>query len=208
MQYIVIASSLFSMHQLAAASSAEIEIKKSRFIGLLYPLTTRAEARAKLVELRAQHPNAVHFCWVLICDGDSGLDDDGEPSGTAARPMYNVLEHKDVSNVLAVVVRYWGGTKLGAGGLTRAYGQAISEAIKNAELVPVEAMCERSFAVSFADESTLRHCCEQHQVEVLTVEYGEKVTLQLKMKCSQVEAFTHAAFNLLRGALVDYSDQN
>tara|TARA_R110001599_G_scaffold64023_5_gene179726 strand:- start:31086 stop:31709 length:624 start_codon:yes stop_codon:yes gene_type:complete len=206
MQYIVIASSLFSMHQLAAASSAEIEIKKSRFIGLLYPLTTRAEARAKLVELRAQHPNAVHFCWVLICDGDSGLDDDGEPSGTAARPMYNVLEHKDVSNVLAVVVRYWGGTKLGAGGLTRAYGQAISEAIKNAELVPVEAMCERSFAVSFADESTLRHCCEQHQVEVLTVEYGEKVTLQLKMKCSQAEVFTHAAFELLRGAMEDRSD--
>lgn len=196
------------MHQLAAPASAEIEIRKSRFIGLLYPLTTRAEARAKLAELRAQHPNAVHFCWVLICDGDSGLDDDGEPSGTAARPMYNVLEHKDLANVLAVVVRYWGGTKLGAGGLTRAYGQAISEAIKHAELVPVEAMCERSCTVSFADESTLRHCCEQNDVEILAVEYGEKVVLQLKMKCSQADAFMHAAFDLLRGALVEHSDQN
>ena len=90
------------MHQLAAPVSAEIEIRKSRFIALLYPLTTRAEAQAKLAELRTQHPNAVHFCWVLVCDGDSGLDDDGEPSGTAARPMYNVLVHKDVFNVLAV----------------------------------------------------------------------------------------------------------
>ena len=125
------------MYQLAAPATAEIEIKKSRFIGLLHPLTTRAEARVILSQLRTQHPNAVHFCWVLICDGDSGLDDDGEPSGTAARPMYNVLVHKDVFNVLAVVVRYWGGTKLGAGGLTRAYGQAISEAIKTAELIPV-----------------------------------------------------------------------
>jgi uncharacterized YigZ family protein len=196
------------MHQLAAPASAEIEIRKSRFIGLLYPLATRAEALAKLSELRAQHTGAVHFCWVLICDGDSGLDDDGEPSGTAARPMYNVLEHKQVSNVLAVVVRYWGGIKLGAGGLARAYGQAISEAIKNAELMPVEPICERRFAVSFADEAALRRCCEQHQVEVLRVEYDEMVTLQLKMKCSQADAFTHAAFDLLRGALMDRSDQH
>lgn len=195
------------MYQLAAPATAEIEIKKSRFIGLLYPLTTRAEARAKLAELRAQHPNAVHFCWVLMCDGDSGLDDDGEPSGTAARPMYNVLVHKDVFNVLAVVVRYWGGTKLGAGGLTRAYGQAISEAIKTAELIPVEPMCERRFVLQFADESTLRRLCEQYEVAVLDAQYGEKVTMLLKMKCSQADAFTRQAFDLLRGALEDCSDR-
>lgn len=193
------------MYQLAAAASAEIEIKKSRFIGLLYPLTTRAEARATLLALRAQHPNAVHFCWVLICDGDSGLDDDGEPSGTAARPMYNVLVHKDVFNVLAVVVRYWGGAKLGAGGLARAYGQAISEAIKNAQLIPVEAMCERRFVLQFADESTLRRLCEQYDVSVLDAQYGDAVTLRLKMKCSQADAFTLQAFDLLRGALQDRS---
>ncbi len=168
------------MYQLAAPATAEIEIKKSRFIGLLYPLTTRAEARARLAELRAQHPNAVHVCWVLICDGDSGLDDDGEPSGTAARPMYNVLVHKDLFNVLAVVVRYWGGMKLGAGGLTRAYGQAISEAIKTAQLVPVETMCERRFVLQFADESTLRRYCEQAGVTVLDAQYGDAVTLQFE----------------------------
>ncbi len=193
------------MHQLAAPVTAEIEIKKSRFIGLLYPLTTRAEARAKLLALRAEHPNAVHFCWVLICDGDSGLDDDGEPSGTAARPMYNVLVHKDVFNVLAVVVRYWGGIKLGAGGLTRAYGQAISEAIKTAELIPVEAMCERCLVVQFADESTLRRLCEQYDVTVLDAQYGDAVSLLLKMKCSLADAFTRQAFDLLRGALEDRS---
>lgn len=189
------------MYQLAAAATAEIEIKKSRFIGLLYPLSTRAEARAKLAELRAQHPNAVHVCWVLLCEGDSGLDDDGEPSGTAARPMYNVLVHKDVFNVLAVVVRYWGGIKLGAGGLARAYGQAISEAIKTAELVPVEPMCERRFSLQFADESALRRYCEQHEVSVSDAHYGDTVTLTLKMKVSQADAFVREAFDLLRGAL-------
>lgn len=189
------------MHQLAAPAAAEIEIKKSRFIGLLYPLTTRTEARAKLAELRTQHPNAVHFCWVLMCDGDSGLDDDGEPSGTAARPMYNVLVHKDVFNVLAVVVRYWGGMKLGAGGLTRAYGQAISEAIKLAELIPVEPMCERRFVLAFADESTLRRYCEQNGVMVLDAQYRDAVSLLLKMKKSQADGFCRGAVDLLSGAL-------
>jgi uncharacterized YigZ family protein len=189
------------MHQLAVPATAEIEIRKSRFIGLLYPLTTRAEARAKLAELRAQHPHAVHFCWVLVCDGDSGLDDDGEPSGTAARPMYNVLAHKDVHNVLAVVVRYWGGTKLGAGGLARAYGQAISAALGNAELLPVEAMCERRLILQFADESTLRRYCEQCGVAVLDAQYGDAVTLLLGMKLSQADAFCREAIDLLRGAL-------
>lgn len=195
------------MYQLAAPANAEIEIKNSRFIGLLYPITTRAEARAILLQLRAQHPNAVHFCWVLMCDGDSGLDDDGEPSGTAARPMYNVVVHKDVFNVLGVVVRYWGGTKLGAGGLTRAYGQAISEAIKTAELIAVEAMCERRFVLQFAEESTLRRLCEQSEVTVLDAQYGDAVTLLLKMKCSQADAFTRHAFDLLRGALEVRSGQ-
>lgn len=187
------------MYQLAAPVSAEIEIKKSRFIGQLHPLTTRAKALATLAALRAQHPNAVHFCWALLCDGDSGLDDDGEPSGTAARPMYNVLVHKELFNVLAVVVRYWGGVKLGAGGLTRAYGQAISEAAKLAHLLPVEAMCERRAVLPFAEESTLRRLCEQHGIIVLDAQYGESVTLLLRMKANQAEAFCIEAINLLRG---------
>ena len=189
------------MYQLAASVSTEIEIRKSRFIGQLYPVTTRGQARDKLAELRLQHPNAVHVCWVLICEGDSGLDDDGEPSGTAARPMYNVLVHKELMNVLAVVVRYWGGIKLGAGGLARAYGQAISDASKLAELVAVEAMCSRSFAVQFADESSLRRLCEQWAIRIVHVDYGELVTLQLEMKASIADEFERLAFDQLRGSL-------
>ncbi|HTD04322.1 YigZ family protein [Undibacterium sp.] len=189
------------MYQLAASASAEIEIKKSRFLGSLHPVSSRAEARATLTAIRARHPNAVHVCWVLLCEGDSGLDDDGEPSGTAAKPMYNVLVHKEVANVLAVVVRYWGGIKLGAGGLTRAYGQAISDAFKAAELIPVEAMCERRFTLQFADESTLRRLAEQYAATVLDVRYSDMVTLQLRLKLSQAEEFEQTAFDLLRGSL-------
>ncbi len=189
------------MHQLAAPASAEIEIKKSRFIGMLLNAHSRAQARELVAAQRALHPGACHVCWALICESDSGLDDDGEPSGTAAKPMYNVLMHKDLMNVLAVVVRYWGGIKLGAGGLTRAYGQAISEAAKNAELVPVETQCERHCELLFADESSLRRLCEQQGITVLDAVYAEAVTLVLRMKQRQVDEFEEAARNLLRGAL-------
>jgi len=189
------------MYQLREIVSTEIEIKKSRFIGQLYPVSSRHEAKIKLAELRLQHPNAVHICSVLLCEGDSGLDDDGEPSGTAARPMYHVLMHKEVMNVLAVVIRYWGGVKLGAGGLARAYGQAISDASKLAQLVPLEAMCLRSFSVQFSDESSLRRLCEQYGVTVQETAYGAAAILHLQIKQSYANEFEQIAFNALRGAL-------
>ncbi|GGC97258.1 IMPACT family protein [Undibacterium terreum] len=189
------------MYQIAASCSAEIEIKKSRFLASLHPVNSRAEARMKLAAIRAEHPNAVHVCWVLLCEGDSGLDDDGEPSGTAAKPMYNVLVHKHVANVLAVVVRYWGGIKLGAGGLTRAYGQAVSDAFKMAELIPVEVLCERTFALQFADESAFRRLAEQYAALVLDAVYEERVVLRLQLKLSQAEEFESSAYSLLRGSL-------
>jgi uncharacterized YigZ family protein len=189
------------MFQLASSVHAEIEIKKSRFLGQLYPVRSRAESREKLAEIRAQHPNAVHVCWVLLCEGDSGLDDDGEPSGTAAKPMYNVLVHKQLFNVLAVVVRYWGGTKLGAGGLTRAYGQAISDACKLAELLPVEIQVEMIFSVQFADESSLRRHCEQRGVSVIDTYYDERAVLRLVVKVSEADKFEREVFDLLRGNL-------
>lgn len=189
------------MYQLKSAVAAEIEIKKSRFLGQLYPVYSRSESQILLNQIRAEHPNAVHVCWVLLCEGDSGLDDDGEPSGTAAKPMYNVLVHKELFNILAVVVRYWGGTKLGAGGLTRAYGQAISDAFKNAELIAIEVLSEIQLSVNFADESQLRHICDHYQASIEQVDYAERAVLTIKLKANQVDAFYQEAFNLLRGNL-------
>ena len=106
-----------------------------------------------------------------------------------------------LGGVLAVVVRYWGGIKLGAGGLARAYGQAISDASKLAELVPVEVMCQRSFAIRFADESQVRRMCEQFAVTVVSVDYADLVTMHLRMTLRIAEEFEQTAFDLLRGSL-------
>ena len=189
------------MYQLAAPAFAEIEIKKSRFLGQLYPLNSRAEARQQLANIRAQHPDAVHVCWALICTGDSGLDDDGEPSGTAAKPMYNVLVHKDVTNVLAVVVRYWGGTKLGAGGLTRAYGQAISDAFKVAELIEVEYMLAWDIVCTYADESHVRRLCDKFSASVTGLAYTESTTISISIKQKLAASFEAELIEMLKGQI-------
>ena len=189
------------MPELAAPVQTEIEIRKSRFIGVVLPVNTRDEARQRLQEIRTQWPGATHYCWVLLCEGASGFDDDGEPSGTAAKPMYNVLMHKGLNNVLGVVVRYYGGIKLGAGGLVRAYGQAISEALKHATLVQAEPTVERTYRVAFAAESALRRLCEKSGAQVLEVGYGEAVTLRVRLKSAELEAFEMSARQMLGGAL-------
>jgi len=187
------------MYQLAAPAFAEIEIKKSRFLGQLYPLHNSVQAREQLALIRAAHPNAVHVCWALVCAGESGLDDDGEPSGTAAKPMYNVLVHKDVTNILAVVVRYWGGIKLGAGGLTRAYGQAISEAFKAAELIAVETMATITIQIAFADESQVRRILEKYQALVNDVSYADNALMQVSIKEKHLNLFGAELTETLKG---------
>ncbi|RMC92954.1 YigZ family protein [Aquitalea palustris] len=196
------------MFQLAAPVVAEIEIKKSRFIAALYPVQDRAEAMAHLVALRQQWPDARHYCAVLLVSGDSMLDDDGEPSGTAARPMYNVLMHKQLHNVLAVVVRYFGGIKLGAGGLVRAYTQAVNAALQTAQLQPVVLMQSCLARVGFASESRLRHCCAELAISVIAAEYGEQVVLTLSMPQAQSRALQTRLHDLLAGEVYFMTDES
>ena len=108
----------------------ELVIKKSRFIACIQPVADRASAQAVVQQLWAQHPDATHICWALLAGGQSAAVDDGEPSGTAGRPMLEVLRHHDLEGVLATVVRYFGGVKLGAGGLVRAYTDAVAQALQ------------------------------------------------------------------------------
>jgi len=187
------------MHQLASPVTSELEIKKSRFLGFLFPVHSRQQAMQHLQALRAAHPGAVHVCWALVCTGDSGLDDDGEPSGTAAKPMYNVLVHKDVTNILAVVVRYWGGIKLGAGGLTRAYGQTISDAFRDAQLIAVEVMQELEITVAYAAEAQVRHWLEKFQAEVLDVQYDSQTRMTVRLREKQVDELCDALTSALKG---------
>lgn len=135
---------------------SELVIKKSRFIGCVRPVADRAAALAVVAALRAEHPGAAHVCWALMAGGQSAANDDGEPGGTAGRPMLEVLRHQQLEGVLATVVRYFGGVKLGAGGLVRAYTDAVAQALIGATLVPLVRQRNLSCAVPYALEGTVR----------------------------------------------------
>lgn len=120
---------------LETAARSDLLIKKSRFIGCVEPIANREAATARVAELKAEHSGATHVCWALLAGGESAANDDGEPGGTAGLPMLRVLMHHELEGVLATVVRYFGGVKLGAGGLVRAYSGAIAQALTDANKI-------------------------------------------------------------------------
>lgn len=165
----------------------EFEIKKSRFLAWVEPVSDVSSAKARIEELRQEYPDARHVCTAFYVQGNTGLSDDGEPSGTAAKPMFNVINHKGLVDVLAVVVRYFGGIKLGAGGLARAYGNAVSEALQNADLQAVEKLWTVSLEFPFSLESQVRRVCLQQAVNLADICYGQQVSATLVVPESQKE---------------------
>jgi uncharacterized YigZ family protein len=141
---------------LAEPVRSELLIKKSRFLGCVQPVPDRAAALAVVASLRAEHPGAAHVCWALMAGGQSAANDDGEPGGTAGRPMLEVLRHQQVEGALATVVRYFGGVKLGAGGLVRAYTDAVAQALLHAVLVPLVRQRSLRCSVPYALEGLVR----------------------------------------------------
>ena len=174
---------------LRAPAHSELLIKKSRFIGCVQPMADRASAQAVVEALRRQHPGAAHVCWALLAGGQSAAVDDGEPGGTAGRPMLDVLRHQDLEGVLATVVRYFGGVKLGAGGLVRAYTDAVAQALLTAEKVPLQRMQPLRCAVPYALEGLVRREVEAAGAELLQVEHGSLVRFDLRLPQDQVPVF-------------------
>ncbi len=171
-------------YTLASPVEADIEIRKSRFIALAIPVADREAAMAVVQSLRAQHPTATHVCWALLAGGQSGMSDDGEPSGTAGRPILEVLRHHDLDGVLAAVVRYYGGIKLGAGGLVRAYTDAIAAALKQAERVERIAYATLTVDVDYADEPRVRRWLELSAADGCTLvdtHYGVLARLVIRL---------------------------
>ena len=171
-----------SYQTLKRAVTARLEIKKSEFIAYAYPVISREEAMFHVEQLREQYPDARHFCWgYIIGDPDNttsaGFDDDGEPSGTAGRPILNVLQHKSIGNVIIIVVRYFGGIKLGAGGLTRAYAGSAQAAVDEMTLNPYVPMAQIQILAEFATEAQCRYMIENLGGHIDDVAYSKQVTL-------------------------------
>lgn len=162
---------------LSAPAHSELLIRKSRFIGCVQPVSDRAEALRVVAELRARHPGAAHVCWALMAGGHSAAVDDGEPSGTAGRPMLDVLRHQELEGVLATVVRYFGGVKLGAGGLVRAYTDCVAKALLDADKVRLTRSCVLRCALPYALEGLVRREIDDVGAKLLQASHGAGVEL-------------------------------
>lgn len=158
----------------------EHEIEKiagSRFITTLLPCSEPDAVLAEQVRLRAAHPHSRHVCFAHVGASElqTRFSDDGEPSKTAGMPMLRVLLGASLRNTGALVVRYFGGTKLGTGGLVRAYTDAVRQTVERAPLEAVRHVETRVVSVAYADEPRVRHWCERHGVNLEIVEYGASV---------------------------------
>jgi len=164
----------------------ETEEKKSRFICWLGPATDKAAFLRALASARSQYPDASHHCSALVIGNPANpeimqSDDDGEPGGSAGRPMLELLLKQEVGNVGAIVTRYFGGTKLGVGGLMRAYRGAVGAALQQAELRRHVALVRWKIHCDFSQEARLRFLAGQSGGQCSDVDYGNGVHLTLTL---------------------------
>ena len=180
---------------------SDFVIKKSRFIGCVQAVPDRAAAQAVVAALRAEHPQATHVCWAFLAGGQSAANDDGEPGGTAGRPMLEVLRRQDLEGVLATVVRYFGGVKLGAGGLVRAYTDAVAQALLTAQKLPLQKMVALRCAVPYALEGLLRRELQLAGAVLADIAHGDSVEFSFGATQEQAAALTARLNEAGQGAL-------
>ena len=187
-----------------AAKQVEViyEIKKSEFIAWAGPAESREQAMQLLAKAKEAFPDARHHCWAyLIGDPKNAVTmacaDDGEPTGTAGRPMLNILQHKDVGDVMVVISRYFGGTKLGAGGLVRAYSQATQQVIAIMQTDNKIPMVELLVSLPFSLDAKLRHAVKQQGGKIEDLQYQEGIGARVSIPeensrdfCSLFEALS------------------
>ena len=165
----------------SAPVAAEQVVRRSRFIAHVGPAADRTAAESFIQSARDRYPDATHHCYAFIAGqpGNTphvGLSDDREPHGTAGKPMMNVLEHSGIGEVVAVVTRYFGGTKLGTGGLARAYSSSVQLALERLELTEKTELVRLTFDFTYACEDAVRRHLGAHDLDAADVAYGERVT--------------------------------
>ncbi|MBK3390060.1 YigZ family protein [Streptomyces sp. DEF1AK] len=170
----------------------ETEINRSRFLCTLAPAATEEEAQAVIARVRRAHADATHNCYAYVIGADASVQkaaDDGEPGGTAGVPMLQMLLRRDIRYAVAVVTRYYGGVKLGAGGLIRAYGGSVGEALDALGTRTRRRFRLASVTVGHERAGRLQNDLRAAGRTLRDVHYGERVTLDIGLPDAEVDAF-------------------
>ena len=174
----------------------EDTIKKSRFIGIINPCPTEQAALQNLRRFVNQFPDASHIAFAYRIKTDRGivmrLSDAGEPSGTAGKPIYQHLEGKDLVNVLITVIRYFGGVKLGAGGLTRAYGNSAKNVIAAAEIIAFVEYATLDITLNYKAMQAFEYKLQKLQGEIIKQDFSDHIELVVRLPEENVEALLNS----------------
>ncbi|MCX4189217.1 YigZ family protein [Methylophaga sp. OBS3] len=182
-----------SLQVLAAPVMVDSEIKKSRFIGFALPCSSEQQAMQHLRKIAGQHANANHLAFAWRIRQPEGFIterfyDAGEPSGTAGRPILAPMQGENLINAVVAVVRYFGGVKLGTGGLTRAYGNAAKDAIAAAKLEPFVEMKQLTLHINYNQLQMLEYQLKQCRGEIIDQQFTDAVTVIISLPASEAEA--------------------
>ncbi|WP_338748359.1 YigZ family protein [Janibacter alittae] len=192
-----------SYRTIARDGEAEIEVKRSRFRCTLARVESQDAARAVVQRVRKEHWDARHHCSALVIGPGGELHrsfDDGEPSGSAGAPMLEVLRGREVSDVVAVVTRWFGGVLLGTGGLARAYGDAVRVALDSVDTMPRSLALEYELAVSHSEAGRIENDLRSRGVRILETTYATEVTLRLGVPADRAGALAPTVAELTAGS--------
>lgn len=182
--------------------TGEVVEKKSRFIATVTAVSTKEEAEAFIASCKKKYWDAKHNCSAYIITGAVDIvhsSDDGEPSGTAGKPMLEVLLREGIGNVCVVVTRYFGGTLLGTGGLLRAYQAAVKEGLANCVLLEKQAGIKAKITTDYNDMGRLQHFFAENQVLVLNRAYGQDVVMELLIPLEQKKSVEEKVVDITNG---------
>ncbi len=188
----------------AAHHRVEEKIRRSHFITTVGPAATVEEARAFIKGIRAEFDTANHNCWAYVVGppgstGHAGMSDDGEPHGTAGRSMLTVLLHSGIGDIVAVVTRYFGGVKLGKGGLVRAYSGGVKSALGTLHRVEKMPMAEVEAVIGYREVTLFQRMLPEFSAEVVDSSFAVSVSYRLQMPTKHVETFKVRLADLTNG---------
>ncbi|XBG81060.1 YigZ family protein [Enterococcus cecorum] len=182
----------------------QIEIKKSKFICHLFRIENEEQAKEYIAKIKKEHYKANHNCSAYMLGENFEIQrssDDGEPSGTVGVPMLEVLKKNQLQNTLAIVTRYFGGIKLGAGGLIRAYSTSVSEALKEIGIVQGKLQQILDIIIDYPQLGKLQNYLENEQIAIQEIDYLEQITVKVAIDINQCESFQNALIDLFNNQL-------
>ena len=186
----------------AAPASAELIIKGSRFLSEVFIIQNQAEVRTIIKEQKNKYSYATHVCHAFISGKNAevmGMSDDGEPGGTAGRPMLDVLKGRSVTNILVTVTRWFGGTLLGTGGLVHAYGDSVKQVLDKLELVELIDKSSFSFKCDYAQYQVLKKLMQNYKLYDVTEDFGSVITVSGQIAVTAADDFKERIFDSTNG---------